>query len=209
MANKKRPAKKPVDAQKQAAKRARREERKLAEAKAKQIAARKRRLRIGLIAAVSVVVVAGVGFLVVDKATASELPGVAHQSNEGRVHVAPGTAVHYATATPTSGTHTTGSPRCGILTQQLPAELAVHALEHGTVVIWYQPDLADEVVSGLRDIVNRFDDRVILSPNGELTDPVIATAWLRLKAYAGADPEIEDFITTYRQRGPENVRCAY
>ena len=57
--------------------------------------------------------------------------------------------------------------------------------------------------------MNRFDDRVILSPNDALTDPVVATAWLRLKAYDGADPELEEFISTYRERGPESVPCRY
>ena len=84
---------------------------------------------------------------------------------------------------------------------------AVHALEHGSVVIWYQPDLDD--VGELRIIVNRFDDRVILSPNGQLDQPIVASAWNRLKAYQTIDPEIEDFIETYRGRGPENVRCPY
>jgi hypothetical protein len=209
LAKRKQPAKKPVDAQKQAEKRARRDERKLAEARAKQLALRKRRIRTGLIVLVGVAVIGTAGFLIADKATASELPGVVKQSNEGRTHVETGITVQYATATPTSGTHSEGAPRCGVLSQQLPTELAIHALEHGTVVIWYQPSIADDVVSGLRDIVNRFDNRVILSPNAEMADAVVATAWLRLKAYGGADPELEEFITTYRERGPEDVPCSY
>lgn len=76
-------------------------------------------------------------------------------------------------------------------------------------MIWYQPSVGEAVVSGLSDIVNRFDDRVILSPNAQLTEPVVATAWRRLKAYDDADPEIGEFIETYRNRGPEKVSCAY
>ena len=91
----------------------------------------------------------------------------------------------------------------------MPAEFAVHSLEHGAVVIWYRPSLATEEISGLEAVVNRFDDRVILSPNAELSQPVVATAWNRLKAYEGADPELEQFIETYRNRGPESVRCEY
>jgi cell division septal protein FtsQ len=209
LAKRRQPAKRPVDAKKQAEKRARRDERKLAEARAKQLALRKRRIRTGLIVLVGVVVIGTAGFLIADRATASELPGVVKQNNEGRTHVETGVTVQYATATPTSGTHSEGAPRCGIFSQQLPTELAIHALEHGTVVIWYQPTLDDGVVTGLRDIVNRFDDRVVLSPNDALTDPVVATAWLRLKAYDGAHPELEEFITIYRGRGPESVPCGY
>jgi hypothetical protein len=209
MAKKRQRTKKPVDAAKQAEKRARRDERKAAEAKAKQQAARKRQMRTALAVAVGVVVVAAVGVALYPRFVPQELAGVTAPRNEGRTHVATGEAVAYATATPTSGPHTPGSPRCGILGQQLPPELAVHALEHGSVVIWYQPGLDGDEVGELRAIVSRFDDRVILSPNGQLDQPIVATAWNRLKAYETADPEIVEFIDTYRGRGPENVRCPY
>ena len=209
LAKKKQAARKPVDKAKQAEKRARREERKATEAQAKQVATRKRRTRIGLSVLAVLVVVGAVGFLIVDKAVADELPGVSEQTYEGRDHFESGQTVAYATATPTSGTHAASSPRCGIYNQQMPAEIAVHSLEHGAVVIWYQRSLVAEEVSGLEAIVNRFDDRVILSPNAELIQPVVATGWNRLKAYDGADSELEQFIDTYRNRSPESFRCEY
>lgn len=198
-----------MDKARQADKRVRREERKAAEARARQVDDRKRRVRIGLVSLAAIVVVGAAGFFIVQKAIPSELPGVTSQPNDGRSHVPSGQTVAFASATPTSGTHSVNSPRCGVLDQQLPPEFAVHALEHGTVVIWYQPSVGEAVVSGLSDIVNRFDDRVILSPNAQLTEPVVATAWRRLKAYDDADPEIGEFIETYRNRGPEKVSCAY
>ncbi len=209
MVQKKPAAKKPVDKAKQAEKRARREERKAAEARAKQLAVRKRRTRIGLSVFAGVLVIGGAGFFIAQKAILEELPGVSKEAYEGRDHVVSGQAVVYATATPTSGTHAASSAQCGVFTQQMPAEFAVHSLEHGAVVIWYQPSLATEEISGLAAVVNRFDDRVILSPNAQLSEPVVATAWNRLKAYDGADPEIEQFIETYRNRGPESFRCNY
>lgn len=209
MSRKKPTAKKPVDTLKQAEKRARREERNIAEASAKKLAVRRRRTRIGLYVLVGVALLGTAGFLIVQKAILSELPGVSKPDYEGRSHAVSGQAVLYGTPTPTSGTHAASSPRCGIFTQQMPAELAVHSLEHGAVVIWYLPSLAVDEISGLEAIVSRFDDRVILSPNAELTDPVVATAWTRLKAYDGADPEIEQFIETYRSRGPESFLCSY
>ncbi len=209
MSRKKPAARKPVNTLKQAEKRARREERKIAEASAKKLAVRKRRTRVGLYVLAGVVLLGTAGFLIVQKATLAELPGVSKPEYEGRSHAVSGQAVLYGTPTPTSGTHAANSPRCGIFTQQMPAELAVHSLEHGAVVIWYQPSLAVDEISGLEAIVSRFDDRVILSPNAELTDPVVATAWTRLKVYDFADPEIEQFIETYRSRGPESFLCGY
>ena len=209
LAKRKQAASKPVEKAKAADKRARREERKAAEVTAKQVANRKHRTRVGLYVLAAVAVVGTIGFIIVDKATPDELPGVSNQAYEGRRHAVSGQAVAYATATPTSGTHAASSLRCGIYSQQMPADLAVHSLEHGAVVIWYQPSLAAEEISDLEAVVNRFDDGVILSPNGKLAHPVVATGWNRLKAYDGADPELKQFIETYRNRGPESFRCAY
>lgn len=209
MAKHKGSGKKPVDKQKQADKRARREERKIAEAKASAAASRKKKIRTGLIVAAGVLVVGTAGFFIVQKAIPVELPGVETQANNGRGHVTNNESVPYPTATPTSGTHAGSAPGCGILNQPLPPELAVHALEHGVVVIWYQPSLETSVISDLASIVRQYDDRVILAPNAGLTDPVVATSWTRLKAYSGADAEIPSFIETYRNRGPESLRCAY
>ncbi len=209
VAKKRQRSKKPADEVKQAEKRARRDERKAAEAKAKQQAARRRQIKTALMVVAGIAAVAVVGVLLYPRPVPQELPGVIAPRNEGRTHVSTGESVDYATATPTSGPHSAGAPRCGVLGQQLPPELAVHALEHGSVVIWYQPGLAGDEVGELRAIVGRFDDRVILSPNGQLDQPIVATAWNRLKPYEPGDPELEEFIETYRGRGPENVRCPY
>ncbi|MCL1593568.1 MAG: DUF3105 domain-containing protein [Actinomycetia bacterium] len=201
--------KKPVDKTKQAEKRARREERKAAEARDRKAAATRKRIRVGVGVGLGILLVATAGFFIVQKAIPEELPDVAQPSNDGRGHVANNETVAYQTASPTSGTHAAGAARCGVFDQQLPPEFAVHALEHGTVVIWYQPGLDGEVIDELETLVDRFDDRVVLSPNAELDGAVVATAWNRLKTYSGADPEIADFIDTYRNRGPESVRCSY
>ena len=91
----------------------------------------------------------------------------------------------------------------------MPAKFAVHGLEHGAVVIWYRQNLEEEVGPALRQIVDGFDNRVIVSPNAAMTDPIVATAWNRLKRYETVDPEIEEFIIRYRGRGPEQVSCPY
>ncbi len=196
--------KKKKDPAKVAAKKARRAERQAREAAEKARALRRRRIKLAGIGAVIVFVVGIAGFGAFQVFFPGELEGVERPASQGRGHSALG---RYGTPTPTSGAHSASSPRCGILAQQLPAELAVHALEHGAVVIWYRPDLDEQVVTDLRRIVGDFDDRVILSPNAELVRPVVATAWNRLKAYPGPVDEIADFIETYRGRGPERIPC--
>ncbi len=200
---------KPKDPAKEAEKRARREERKAREAAEKRHVAQRRRLRMLGIGAVALLIALAGGFWLSQRLFPSELAGVERPTNLGRGHIAAGEPANYTTATPTSGPHAASSARCGIYTQQLPAEFAVHGLEHGAVVIWYRHDLEEEVGPALREIVDGFDDRVILSPNANLTDSIVATAWNRLKRYESVDPEIEEFITTYRGRGPERLRCPY
>ncbi len=205
MAKKKRTSKKPVDAKKAAAKTARREARKAAEAESRRKAEQARKIKIGVSGLVAIGVVVAIMLAIIP----GSLPGVTAFPSDGRVHLAVGETTTYPTATPTSGTHSVNSPACGVISVQLPTELAIHTLEHGGIVIWYRPDVGAEVVAGLADIVNKFDDRVILSPNAQLDGDVVVTSWRHLKAYGGADPEIEEFIDIYRFRGPENVPCTY
>lgn len=205
MAKKKRTTKKPVDPQKAAAKTARRDARKAVEAEARRKAEQTRKIKIGATGLIAIGVVAAITLAILP----GSLPGVSAFPSDGRVHLAIGETTTYPTATPTSGTHSVNSPSCGVLSVQLPTELAIHTLEHGGVVIWYAPDIGGGTVAGLADIVNRFDDRVILSPNAGVEEGVVVTSWRHLKAYDGADPEIEEFIDIYRFRGPENVPCRY
>ena len=132
-----------------------------------------------------------------------ELSGVVRVADDGGGHVADAT---YASASPTSGAHEGTAPSCGLYSSQLEAPLAVHALEHGAVVIWYdaeRPELGTE----LSELVDGYPSHVIVSPNNRLETPVIATAWNRLKSFSGAEPGVRDFIDTYRFRGPESEPC--
>lgn len=134
---------------------------------------------------------------------ATELAGVEHPADDGRGHRS---GMTYASSTPTSGAHTAQSPLCRTYPTPLDLSLAVHALEHGVVVLWYdaaRPELAD----ALMEVAESWDSHVIVSPSVGLGDPVVATAWNRLKAYPGVVPEVEDFIDAYRNRGPEDVDC--
>ncbi len=210
MANRRhRSPKKAKDPEKVAAKKARRLERQAREAAERKKAARRRRTRNGALLTLGLVVSGLAVFALVRVLFPPELPGVEQPLYLGTGDVPAGQTVQYGTATPTSGRHSASSPRCGIYSQQMPTELAVHGLEHGVVVLWYSEE-NDQIAAELRQIVGNFNDHVILSPNGDLDRPVVATAWNRLKSYDDADPEIEEFIETYRNRGPEQGSpCPY
>lgn len=133
----------------------------------------------------------------------SELAGVERPFDDGRGHT---TGMTYASLTPTSGAHDSRSPQCTVYTTSLALPLAVHALEHGVVVLWYDA-ARPELAVGLAEIADRWDSHVIVSPAADLGDAVVATAWNRLKAYPGVVTEVGEFVDTYRLRGPETVDC--
>ena len=195
-----------IDAAAAEAKRARREERKRVEAEAKRKAERVRKLRNAGIGLVTIAAVVLAGWFIFKPGT--ELSGVEKPAFSGSDHVAQGGSVQYSTATPTSGNHDPRSPNCGIFTSQVPLELAVHSLEHGAVVIWYRPDLQETLLPGLQELIDGWDSHVLISPNSGISEPIVATAWNRLKRYDELDPELDEFIETYRRRGPESLDCA-
>lgn len=132
-----------------------------------------------------------------------ELDGVERIASAGRDHVQGAT---YDEPAPTSGPHNPASPRCGTYREPLALDLAVHALEHGVVVLWHDP-AQPELVEALETATAEWDSHVIIAPNDGIDADVVATAWNRRKAYDAGDPEITEFVDTYRRRGPERVDC--
>lgn len=190
-----------VDVEEQLSKQEARLARQVDERRQKDRQNRRRRLRnigIGVVAA-ALVVAGGWSVFRPD----SELNGVSRPRSLGGGHVA---AASYDSPTPTSGAHDARAPSCATYREPLEPALAVHALEHGAVVLWYdadRPELADE----LEAVTEKWDSHVIVSSNTGLDAPIVAAAWNRLKSYEPGDPEINDFVRTYRQRGPESVPC--
>lgn len=134
----------------------------------------------------------------------SELDGVVREPERGRDHVSG--SIAYGTPAPTSGPHAPHAPACGWYDEPLAPELAVHALEHGAVVAWYREDGGAGLATALRRLVDKFDHHLIVSPNSGIQAPIVATAWTRLKRYENPQG-VEDFVETYRERGPERLPC--
>ncbi len=165
---------------------------------------RRRRLASGLSWAAVVLALAGIGWVVWTAVRPGpEVAGVERPRDAGRGHVEDAT---FASLTPTSGAHDRRAPACGVYPTALDPALAVHALEHGVVVLWYdasRPELGDSLAA----VARRRESHVIVSPTLGLDHPVVATAWNRLKGYDDVVPEVEEFLDTYRRRGPENTPC--
>lgn len=186
----------------QEAKRQRRLERQRQEAAARHRAARRAQARRVAFAVVALLVVGIGGYLLLRPDP--ELADVERLSSQGQGHVA---ATQYDTNTPTSGDHPLQAPACRSYSQPLAPGLAVHALEHGAVLVWYDAGRADELRPELEAIADRWDSHVVLSPNTALDAPIVATAWNRRARYEEAGDDVAAFIETYRRRGPERQSC--
>lgn len=103
---------------------------------------------------------------------------------------------------PVGGTHHDIWQNCGIYDEPLEAENVVHSMEHGAVWISYQPELSDDDVNTLRDLV-RGERFIVLSPYPGLQSPVVLTAWgVQLELNSVEDDRVEEFIDRY-QVGPQ------
>jgi Protein of unknown function (DUF3105) len=80
----------------------------------------------------------------------------------------------------------------------------VHSLEHGFVVVWYRPGaVAPSTLDGLRDLAGR-RRWVLVAPRSSMPTPLAATAWhRRLLCPDGVTGPIGDFVSAFRDKGPE------
>jgi hypothetical protein len=107
--------------------------------------------------------------------------------------------VAYNSDPPTSGPHLPHIAPWGVHTRPITKELQVHNLEDGGVVINYKPQCADQVQAGLRTIVERYADHVVLAPYPGLDRCIALTAWTRIEKLEAVDERrIVRFIEAYR-----------
>ena len=137
---------------------------------------------------------------------ASSNNGPANQAL-GHTHV-PG-PVQYSVTPPVGGNHNATWMNCGVYDKPVPAERAVHNLEHGAVWITYQPSLPPSEVTQLRAFFGR---QTVLSPAGAsgsryvdltpypgLPAPIVASSWgFQLRLTSPTDPRLQEFVTKFR-----------
>jgi hypothetical protein len=108
-------------------------------------------------------------------------------------------AVTYQQTPPAGGPHDPVWLDCGVYTQQVRNENAVHALEHGTVWVTYRPGLAAADVQSLQTALGTVKDKkTILSPYPGLPAPVVVTVWnAQLDLKGAQDPRLATFLGFY------------
>jgi hypothetical protein len=107
-------------------------------------------------------------------------------------------AVDYEQTPPVGGPHNPAWLNCGVYSQPVPAENAVHSLEHGALWITYDPSLSEADVAELRAKLP--STYVVLSPFEGLPAPIVLSGWnTQLAVEDVTDPRIESFIEEYWQ----------
>ncbi|GAC1362840.1 MAG: hypothetical protein NVSMB42_22510 [Herpetosiphon sp.] len=134
----------------------------------------------------------------------------ASDTTQGRKHVDK-TAVQYNSNPPAGGDHWGNTASWGIQTQAPPDESLVHNLEHGGVIVWYDPAKVDAAtITKLGTVVRSLQStnfRVILTARAKGIEggkPLAVSSWghvLLLDTYDEA--QIRGFFQAHIGKGPE------
>lgn len=110
------------------------------------------------------------------------------------------TSVTYPQIPPAGGEHNPIWLNCGVYSEMVPNENAVHALEHGAIWVTYDPTISKEELEKLRkQLPSTF---VVLSPFDGLSSPIVLSAWnAQLKLDSASDKRIPTFFEEYWQGG--------
>ncbi len=194
-------------------------ERKRSEQQQRQQAEQRRnQLKYAGIAAVGIIVVAGVLWLsgvfppattsTVAQATTGTCGTVQSFAVQGRDHIARGEShPPYSSNPPTSGWHWDTPLDWRVYTVQQVQEQLVHNLEHGGIVIQYK-NLSGDELQRVTDLVRRDNYHTILAPYPGLPgdNKIALTAWTKLQYCSGVDENaIRAFTNAFRDKGPELV----
>ncbi len=139
----------------------------------------------------------------------SLLAGVISPPDEGRDHIWPDHPVEYKTMPPTSGPHFPDPTAPGFYTTRPAFGYLVHSLEHGSVVIYYDPGkLSPEIEKSLRAFTTANSDPevgIVAVPDADFKYALILTAWDKMLKLDKYDPQVVTaFLAEYLGRGPEN-----
>ncbi|MCL6096625.1 MAG: DUF3105 domain-containing protein [Patescibacteria group bacterium] len=126
------------------------------------------------------------------------------------MHVSLGTNVSYNSNPPAGGEHYGDSTgHSGFYdTTNVPADgYLVHSLEHGGVILWYNPkQLSQSQIDKLKDIFNQTTGKGIVAPRSSMDVPIALSSWgqvLKLKTID--EKQIKAFFDTNEGRGPEQA----
>lgn len=109
------------------------------------------------------------------------------------------TPVSYPQSPAVGGDHASAWLNCGVYSQPVPAENAVHALEHGAVWATYDPAVVPAAgVETLRKALPA--TYVVLSPLENTASPIMLSAWgAQVGVDSPDDERVEQFVSKFWQ----------
>jgi hypothetical protein len=122
--------------------------------------------------------------------TGAEIDGVeAFENASGHVT----TPVDYPQTPPTGGDHNPAWLNCGVYTEPVPSEYAVHSLEHGAIWVTYDPATSAEELDRLKALLP--STYVVMSPFEGLPSPIVLSGWnVQLQVQSADDERIPEFF---------------
>jgi hypothetical protein len=203
--------------------------RRLAEEKKRSEMKRAQRRRNLITTIIAIVVAAGVVWLVLADTSGPKNNKVGDLANgvspdeagSGEVqeapeleakHIDPGDEHEdYNTNPPTSGAHF-AQPLApidtGFYSSPVEPEKVLHNLEHGQIVIWYNPDAPEDTISDIEKVTEQQPDATVAVPWDDIEAPsqFVLSAWQNLQECVQVSQEVvDDFRTEFQGRGPESV----
>jgi hypothetical protein len=127
--------------------------------------------------------------------------------NQGRNHIPLSeTFTDYNSNPPTSGPHYAERvANWGSYNEETPQSTLVHNLEHGGVVIHYKGQ-TDDQVDQIDSFVESYQDGVISNPNEKIDKPIVIASWTRMQQCERFSPDaVAGYIQEHCNKGPEKL----
>lgn len=149
-----------------------------------------------------------------DRGDQAVISQVQNEPASSTAHVDPGSEINYSTLPPSSGTHyPPGSETgAGFYEERQPLGSIVHSLEHGAVVVWYDPAaLTPEAEANLTEYARTHQRSfgsfiAVPTPVEDPEHAYVLTAWEQRLTLDSYDEEsVRAFTAEYLGRGPEGA----
>lgn len=137
--------------------------------------------------------------------------GVEYYINEGHDHLPEGQRSFYTTDPPTSGPHSARWLPPGVYQlEETRPELLVHNLEHGNIVVYFNPDTLPKAdIAWLTKLTKQYVgqwDGMLMVTYKDKKHPLILSAWRANLRLDGLEKKrVMGFVDYFRGRGPENA----
>src|SRR3989344_1061774 len=133
------------------------------------------------------------------------------QSDKGRNHIQQEQSYNYDSDFPTSGPHSEQPAPWGAYEQVIPDENVIHSMEHGGVVITYNPNLDEQIVTKIEQLFAKpysnpkfTPSKAIVMPGSKDDKLIVMRSWNRLiKLDTFNEQTMIDYYLTNVNKSPE------